>query len=111
MRSRIARRFLLSLAVFAIAAADSATFAASRRLSEVRKIYVGSFSKIGHDKRGRTVVVAHGSPDEVRKQLTAALVSSGRFSVVAKEAEADARLEGTAGFINTDEHTSGFAEL
>jgi curli biogenesis system outer membrane secretion channel CsgG len=115
MRSTTGQRFLWALAALAIAAAGSAALAASPRLSEVRKIHFGHFKTIGHNKRGRMVVLAHGSQEDVRKRLTAALVSSGRFSVVAKEEDADARLEGAAGYVHSEDagtkHTTGFADL
>lgn len=91
-------------------------FAANPRLKEVRRIHVGYLTGVGH-KRGHLVSVATGSNDEVRKRIIAALVSSGRFAVVEKQAEAsaDAHLEGDAGFIHSEsagkKHTTGFADL
>jgi hypothetical protein len=114
MNTRIAGRLLLAITVLAIAAGSTAALAQSPRLKEVRKIYVGMLSPMG-EKRGRMVVVEHTSPKEVNKRLVAALVSSGRFAVVTTEKDADARLEGTAGYIKSEDngvkHTTGFAQL
>ena len=113
MKTTIARCIFSTFALIAIITA-SATFAANPRLKEVRKIHVGYLSSIGH-KRGHLVPVAPGSAGEVKKRITAALVSSGRFSVVSKESEADATLEGDAGYIHSEKDgkkfTTGFADL
>jgi hypothetical protein len=118
MRTSVAPRILLALAgasiLLAIAWESLAAPGASPKIANVRKIYVDSLWVIGH-KHGKVVHVEHGSQKEVQKRIVSAIASSGRFSAVEKEADADAKLEGSAGFIRSEEggkkFTTGFAEL
>lgn len=107
----------LSIVVLLLLVALGA-FAAKRRvnphLKSVHKIYVAEFGTTGQ-RRGQSVTLAPGSSEKTRTRVVGALASSGRFSAVADEAHADARLEGAAGRVDSTEngkkYSSGYANL
>lgn len=107
----------VSIVLFLLLVAMSAP-AAKRRvnphLKNVHKIYVADFGATGQ-RRGETVTLAPGSSEKTHTRIVGGLASSGRFSAVADEAHADARLEGSAGRIDSVEngkkYSSGYANL
>ena len=86
------------------------------RLKDVRKItVVPILGSIGRDHGGKIVSMYYKSPEEVRDKIMAAIVTSGRFAAVERAEDADAEIEGTAGYIKSEKdgkkYTTGFAHL